>query len=137
MLLCLCCWVQHTTGLGRFSARVLFTGDWCLTIPIADSCINILWMKILSCRPLSEELLQYAQTDVHFLCYLAGQLCARLAAKGPDCLREASRRSHEMSLALYNKPTSEVHPIRDLIMFTSCALIGCNACSNLCMSYVQ
>lgn len=96
-----------------------------------------LWMMVAYRRPLSEELLQYAQTDVHCLCYLAGQLCARLAAKGPDCLREASRRSHEMSLALYTKPTSEVHYIRDLIIFTSCALIGCNACSDPCMSCVQ
>ena len=63
------------------------------------------------CRPLPRELLEYAQTDVRHLCYLAGQLCAELASKGPDCLREASRRSHEMCLALYSKAISEVSPL--------------------------
>ena len=61
-----------------------------------------------ACRPLPAELLEYAQTDVHYLCFLAGQLCARLASKGHGCLQEAQKRSHEMSLALYSKPTSEV-----------------------------
>ena len=60
------------------------------------------------CRPLPAELLQYAQADVHYLCFLAGQLCAMLAAKGPGHLQEARKRSLEMCLALYSKPASEV-----------------------------
>ena len=48
---------------------------------------------------------------MRFLLRLAGQLCTRLASKGPDCLQEARRRSHEMCLALYSKPKAEVCPI--------------------------
>lgn len=68
------------------------------------------------CRPLPEELLEYAQTDVHYLCYLAGQLWAQLASRGPDCPQEASRRSHEMCLALYSKPGSEVTPTWPVVL---------------------
>ena len=60
------------------------------------------------CRPLPAELLQYAQADVHYLRYLAGQLCAMLEAKGAGRLQEARKRSLEMCLALYSKPASEV-----------------------------
>ena len=60
------------------------------------------------CRPLPAELLQYAQADVHYLRYLAGQLCAMLAAKGAGRLQEARKRSLEMCLALYSKPAPEV-----------------------------
>ncbi len=56
---------------------------------------------------------------MHYLCYLAGQLGAHLAAKGPDCLQEASRRSQEMCLALYNKPSSEVSPTKPPWCFTA------------------
>ena len=86
----------------------------------------------LCCRPLSKELLEYAQTDVHYLCYLAGQLCAQLAARGPDCLQEASRRSHEMCLALYSKPTSEVRPPLSL----SCARIVHQGSQEMCFACV-
>lgn len=60
------------------------------------------------CRPLPAELLQYAQADVHYLPFLAGQLCTMLAAKGAGHLQEARKRSLEMCLALYSKPASEV-----------------------------
>jgi ribonuclease D len=60
------------------------------------------------CRPLRAELVRYARTDVHYLLHIADALRAELAARGPHALREAERRSHELSLNLYAKPTSEV-----------------------------
>ncbi len=78
-------------------------------------------MQAPCCRPLPEELLEYAQTDVHYLCYLAGQLGTQLGARGPGCLQEASRRSHEMCLALYSKPSSEVSPACPLSVVSRCA----------------
>ena len=59
-------------------------------------------------RPLSKELVDYARTDVHFLVYIAEVLRSELAAKGPNALEDACRRSHLMSLNLYSKPTSQV-----------------------------
>lgn len=50
--------------------------------------------------------MHYARTDVHYLLYIAGVLRAELAARG--ALADAQRRSHELSLSLYAKPTSEV-----------------------------
>ena len=73
-----------------------------------DSQTCALTSHNVPCRPLPAELLQYAQADVHYMCFLAGQLGARLAAKGPGHLQEARKRSLEMCLALYSKPASEV-----------------------------
>ena len=87
------------------------------------------------CRPLPWELLEYAQTDVHYLCYLAGQLCAQLASRSPDCPQEASRRSHEMCLALYSKPGSEVTPtgLSSRICFNSPQEV-CTVCTSTSLS---
>ena len=46
--------------------------------------------------------------DVHHLLHIAGVLRAELAARGDAALGEAERRSRDVTLALYAKPTSEV-----------------------------
>ncbi|BDA45050.1 probable exosome component 10 at N-terminal half [Coccomyxa sp. Obi] len=58
-------------------------------------------------RPLAEELVEYARTDVHFLLYIANVLRAELAARGQSVLQDSCRRSHAMALTLYTKPTSQ------------------------------
>ena len=78
----------------------------CLAIMEGQTCA--FRSRNVPCRPLPAELLQYAQADVHYLRFLAGQLGAMLAAKGPGRLQEARKRSLEMCLALYSKPASEV-----------------------------
>ncbi|KAF2568333.1 hypothetical protein F2Q68_00024668 [Brassica cretica] len=66
-------------------------------------------------RPLSEEMVQYARTDAHYLLYIADKLTAELTQRGiegsssPDdkihFLLEASRRSNIICLQLYTKET--------------------------------
>ena len=82
--------------------------DWQLSDTDKICQTHALRSQHVAYRPLPAELLQYAQADVHYLCFLAGRLCAMLAAKGAGCLQEAKKRSLEMCLALYSKPASEV-----------------------------
>ena len=89
-----------------------------LILPQNTPCLPSSSLPRLS-RPLSAELLHYARTDVHHLLYIAGVLRAELAAKGGGAaLAEAERRSHDVSLALYAKPTSEV--MMPLPVFVAC-----------------
>lgn len=62
----------------------------------------------VSSRPLAEELVEYARTDVHYLPYIAEVLRSELNSRAPDALEEACRRSQVMSLNLYSKPASQV-----------------------------
>ncbi|XP_050206429.1 protein RRP6-like 3 isoform X2 [Mercurialis annua] len=69
-------------------------------------------------RPLSAEMLQYAQTDAHYLLYIASCLIAELKQQNDDnsssCpddklnfIIEASRRSNMVCLQLYTKEVEE------------------------------
>ncbi|KAK9908142.1 hypothetical protein WJX75_003265 [Coccomyxa subellipsoidea] len=58
-------------------------------------------------RPLAEESVEYARTDVHYLLYIAEVLRSELNKRAPDALEEACRRSQVMSLNLYSKPASQ------------------------------
>ncbi|CAH8380872.1 unnamed protein product [Eruca vesicaria subsp. sativa] len=68
-------------------------------------------------RPLSEEMVQYARTDAHYLLYIADKLTSELTQRGteessnPDdkfsFLLEASRRSNTICLQLYTKETED------------------------------
>ncbi len=72
------------------------------------------------CRPLADELVEYARTDVHFLLYVANVLRAELAAKGESVLQDACRRSHAMAVTLYIKPTAQVNTNTMLPQSTQC-----------------
>ncbi|KAL5730734.1 hypothetical protein ACHQM5_003527 [Ranunculus cassubicifolius] len=61
-------------------------------------------------RPLSEEMIQYARADAHYLLYIAGRMATELKDQNTDCLDdkfnlflETSRRSNMMCLQLYSK----------------------------------
>ncbi|CAF2096165.1 unnamed protein product [Brassica napus] len=68
-------------------------------------------------RPLSEEMVQYARTDAHYLLYIADRLTAELTQRGTEdsssaddkfsFLLEASRRSNMICLQLYTKETED------------------------------
>lgn len=68
----------------------------------------LLMRALFSCRPLPEDMLSYAQTDVHYLLYVADMLQSELALKGGGALEAAYQRSHAMCLSLYTKPSREV-----------------------------
>ncbi|KAJ7553277.1 hypothetical protein O6H91_06G090800 [Diphasiastrum complanatum] len=69
-------------------------------------------------RPLSEAMLHYARVDAHYLLYIARRLCMELTQEPdgvnksfPDNgLYQAMRRSHLMSLQLYEKDRSSASP---------------------------
>ncbi|XP_010557005.1 PREDICTED: protein RRP6-like 3 isoform X2 [Tarenaya hassleriana] len=67
-------------------------------------------------RPLSEEMVQYARTDAHYLLYIAKSLTSELKKQSTDSsspddkfhfLLEASRRSNMICLQLYTKETED------------------------------
>ncbi|XP_024003641.1 protein RRP6-like 3 isoform X2 [Eutrema salsugineum] len=67
-------------------------------------------------RPLSEEMVQYARTDAHYLLFIADRLTTELRQRGTDSsspddklhfLLEASRRSNMTCLQLYTKETED------------------------------
>ncbi|CAN8247695.1 unnamed protein product [Cochlearia groenlandica] len=68
-------------------------------------------------RPLSEEMVEYAITDAHYLLYIAESLSAELRQLGTEdssspgdkfhFIREASRRSNMTCLQLYTKETED------------------------------